>query len=198
MFQCPDPGCARTFKSVEDVELHVSVGQHTESVYDRLKREYAVKFSFLTIEGETTTSTETESYIVSSSSFSNLSQGWALHKSKGGAVRFSDKVRQYLISKFEIDVVSGRKEDPGQIAQNIRKAKSENGDRLFFRDQWLTKSQIQGFFSRLFSSRKKKPRPALSTDKDDTTEQSPDQENINHMTIVDAVINEIDLCHPIF
>ena len=88
VFHRPDPaaGCARTFNSVEDVELHVSIGRHTESVYDRLKRDYAVKFSSLTIEGETTTTTETESCTTSSSSFSNLSQGWALHKLKGGAV----------------------------------------------------------------------------------------------------------------
>ena len=197
VFQCPDPGYARTFSSVEDVELHISIGQHTESVYDRLKRHYAVKFSSLNIEGETTTSTETESSTASSSSFSNLSQGWGLHKLKGGAVRFSDKVRQYLTSKFEIGVVSWRKEDPGQVAQDMRKAKSETGDRLFSRDEWLTKSQIQGFFSRLSSSRRKKPDPAPSADRDDTAEQSLDMEDINHMTIVEEVINEIGLCHPI-
>ena len=89
------------------MELHVSIGQHTESVYDRLKRDYGVKFSSVTIEGETTTSTETDSCTASSISFSNLSQGWALHKLKGGAVRFSDKVRQYLSSKFEIGVELG-------------------------------------------------------------------------------------------
>ena len=33
---------------------------------------------------------------------SNLSEGWALHKPKGGTVRFSEKERQYLISKFDI------------------------------------------------------------------------------------------------
>ena len=117
---------------------------------------------------------------------------------KGGAVWFSDKVRQNPTSKFDIGVVSGRKEDPGQIPQDMRKAKSENGDRLFSRNEWLTKSQIQGFSFKLSSSRGKKPVPALSTGKDDTAEQSPpDKEDINHMTIVEAVINEVGLCHPI-
>ena len=45
VFQCPDPEYARTFNSVAHVELYVSVGQHTEGVYDRFKRDYAVKFS---------------------------------------------------------------------------------------------------------------------------------------------------------
>lgn len=67
-------GRTRTFKEVEDVELHVAAGQHTESVYDRLIRDYAVKFSPLTIEGEISTSNETESSTRSSSFFSNLSQ----------------------------------------------------------------------------------------------------------------------------
>ena len=77
------------------------------------------------------------------------------------------------------------------------KAKSENGDRLFSRDEWLTKSQVQGFFSRLSSSRKKKTDPALSTDEDDTFEDSIDEEDISHMTTVEAVVKEIGLCHPI-
>ena len=130
LFECPNPGCARTFKSVEDMELYVSVGQHTESVYDKLKRDWVEKFSSLTIieaRSETTT-TERES---GEPSPSDLSQGWALHKPKGGAGR------QYLTSKFDIGVQFGRKEDPGQVAQDIRKAKAENGDRLFSREECL-------------------------------------------------------------
>ena len=43
---------------------------------------------------------------------SNSSEGWALHKPKGGAVRFLEKVRQYLTSKFEI----GEQFFPGRVA----------------------------------------------------------------------------------
>ena len=84
---------------------------------------------------------------------SNLSEGWALHKPKGGAVRFSEKVRQYLTSKFEIGEQSGRKEDLRQVSQDMRKAKGENREGLFSREEWLTKAQIQGFFFPLSSSR---------------------------------------------
>lgn len=197
LFECPDPGCARTFKSVEDMELHVSVGQHTESVYDKLKRDWVEKFSSLTIieaRSETTT-TERES---GEPSPSDLSQGWALHKPKGGAGRFSDKIRQYLTSKFDIGVQSGRKEDPGQVAHDMRKAKAENGDRLFSREEWLTKSQIQGFFSRLSSSRKRKTSPVPNTGGDDTDEDCLDQEDLDHMNTVQTVVKEIGLSHPIF
>ena len=49
VLECPEPACARTFKSVEEMELHISVGQHTESVYDKLKRGWVEKFSPLTL-----------------------------------------------------------------------------------------------------------------------------------------------------
>ena len=49
MFECPDPACAITFKSVEDMELHISVGQHAQSVYDKLKRDWVEKFASLTL-----------------------------------------------------------------------------------------------------------------------------------------------------
>ena len=68
---------------------------------------------------------------------SNLSEGWALHKPKAGAVRFSEKVRQYLTSKFEIGEQSGRKEDL-RHSEDMRKGKGENWGRLFSREEWLT------------------------------------------------------------
>ena len=74
-------------------------------MYEKLNRGWAVKFSSFTLsEGDSTNFIERQS---------NLSEGWALHKPKGGAVRFSEKVRQYLTSKFETDEQCGRNEDPG-------------------------------------------------------------------------------------
>ena len=141
VLECPEPACARTFKSVEDMELHISVGQHTESVYDKLKRGWVEKFSSLSLsEDDSTNAIERQG---SEPFQSNVSEGWALHKPKGGAVRFSEKVRQYLISKFDIGEQSGRKEDPRQISQDMRKAKGGNGERLFSPEKWLIKAQIQ-------------------------------------------------------
>ena len=143
MLECLEPACARTFKSVEEMELHISVGQHTESVYDKLKRGWVEKFSSLTLSEDNSTNVIERQ---GSEPFQpDLTEGWALHKPKGGAVRFSEKVRQYLASKFEIGEQSGRKEDPRQVSQDMRKAKGENGERLFSREEWLTKAQIKDF-----------------------------------------------------
>ena len=80
----------------------------------------------------------------------------------------------------------------------MRNAKAENGDRLFSREEWLTKSQIQGFFFRLSSSRKRKTSPVPNTGGDDTDEDCLDQEDLDHMNTVQTVVKEIALSHPIF
>ena len=194
VLEYPEPACARTFKSVEDMELHISVGQHTESVYDKLKRGWVEKFSSLS-EDDSTNAIERQG---SEPFQSNVSEGWALHKPKGGAVRFSEKVRQYLISKFDIGEQSGRKEDPRQVSQDMRKAKGENGERLFSWEEWLTKAQIQGFFSRLSSSRRRRtgPSPSIAVD-DKSDEELIDENEVNHMTAVESVVTEISLTDPI-
>ena len=99
VLECPEPACARTFKSVEEMELHISVGQHTKSVYDKLKRGWVEKFWSLTLsEDDSTNVIERQGTELFQS---NISEGWALQKPKGGTVRFSEKVRQYLTSKFQ-------------------------------------------------------------------------------------------------
>ena len=80
----------------------------------------------------------------------------------------------------------------------MRKAKGENGERLFSREEWLTKAQIQGFFSRLSSSRRRRagPSPSITVD-DRSDEELIDENEVNHMTVVELVVTEIGLTHPI-
>ena len=80
----------------------------------------------------------------------------------------------------------------------MRKAKGENGERLFSREEWLTKAQIQGFFFRLSSSRWRRAGSSPSTAVDDKSdEELIDEEEVNHMTTVESVVTEIGLTHPI-
>ena len=80
------------------------------------------------------------------------------------------------------------------MSQDMRKAKGENGERLFSRKEWLTKAQIQGFFSRFSSSRRRRAGPSPSTAVDDKS----DEEEVSHMTTVESVLTEIGLTRPIF
>ena len=80
----------------------------------------------------------------------------------------------------------------------MRTAKGENGERLFSREEWLTKAQIQGFFSRLSSSRKRRAGPSPSTAVDDNSdEELIDEREVSHMITVESVVKEIGLTHPI-
>ena len=71
--------------------------------------------------------------------------GRALHKPKGGQTHFSDKVRGYLQKKFGIGRKTGRKEDPAQVADDMRNARKTDGTQVFSRMEWLSKLKIQGF-----------------------------------------------------
>ena len=56
-----------------------------------------------------------------SASCSDLQLGWALHKPRSQAVRFTDEVKQCLTTRFELGERTGNKADPGKVA-----ADSEN------------------------------------------------------------------------
>ena len=50
LFECPEPGCQKAFKSFCELEVHVEIGNHgntpmSESFYDRMRREWAKRFS---------------------------------------------------------------------------------------------------------------------------------------------------------
>ena len=55
---------------------------------------------------------------------------------------------------------SGLKADPQQVSNDMRKARDEQNRRLFEREEWLTKSQVQGFFSRLSANRRRQHAPS--------------------------------------
>ena len=78
----------------------------------------------------------------------------------------------------------------------MRKAKGGNGERLFSPEEVLTKAQIQGFFSRLSSSRRRRagPSPSIAVD-DKSDEELIDENEVNHMTAVESVVTK--LAYPI-
>ena len=65
-----------------------------------------------------------------SASCSDLQLGWVLHKPRTQAVRFTDGVKQYLTTRFELGERTHNKADPGKVA-----ADSENiEERRWFAD----------------------------------------------------------------
>ena len=68
------------------------------------------------------------------------------YPSHGQDPRFTDKVKNYLTARFDLGEQSGRKADPQQVSYDMRKARDEQNNRLFDRQEWLSKTQVQGFF----------------------------------------------------
>ena len=90
-----------------------------------------------------------------SASCSDLQLGWALYKPRSRAVRFTDEVKQYLTTRFELGERTGNKADPRKVAADMRTSRNPDGSRMFERKDWLTKSQVQGFVSRLAATRRR-------------------------------------------
>jgi hypothetical protein len=206
-YECPDPSCSEEFAKHSELELHLNVYGHRtvshpvkESLYEYLKMDWVHRFETLSLQEERPSSVCVAEN-ADKTTHPQLSMGWALH-TISSSKRFFTKVREYLTTKFNIGQETGRKEDPAQVAKDMRAASTVDGERMFHRTEWLTKSQIQGFFSRL--SRKTKESQVVMTDdlesesEDDYLEEYACQEHENHLSDPRrAVSDKIGLSHPI-
>ena len=66
-----------------------------------------------------------------SASCSDLQLGWALHKPRSQAVRFTDEIKQYLTTRIEFGEGAGNKVDPGKVAADMRTLRNPDGSRMF-------------------------------------------------------------------
>ena len=162
MFECSKPGCVKSFQTFSELESHLDVGDHcvkderpSETLYDKLRRDWADRFttSVNVTENEPSEPNIHQSENVSIPALHTVIMGWALHRPRAGSIRLTYKVKKYLTAKFDLGEQSGLKADPQQVSNDMRKTRDEQNRRLFERDEWLTKSQVQGFFSRLAASR---------------------------------------------
>ena len=132
LFFCPEPGCQMVFKKLSGLESHLDVGEHrqerggSETVYDKLRRDWAKKF--LTVDNNKETS---RTLLAHSDEHSDLQVGWALQKPRSQAVRFTDEVKQYLTQKFDLRERTGNKADPGKVAADVRTSRKPDCSRMF-------------------------------------------------------------------
>ena len=82
-----------------------------------------------------------------------LDMGWAL-KSKAKVVRFNEKQKSYLESRFLHGEKLGKKESGEAVAKDMRKARDAKNERLFSIEEFLTPQQINSYFSRFAAKRR--------------------------------------------
>ena len=85
---------------------------------------------------------------------SRLADG-RLQKLRGGGTRFSEKVKSYLTAQFDVDTQTGRKPDLSEVATDMTTTRNTVVQERS-RDEWLTKGQVQSFFSRPSAISRKK------------------------------------------
>ena len=154
LFSCSEPGCQMVLRKLSDLESHLDAGEHRQlqqgcdsyTLYDKIRRDWAEKF--FTVDKDV----KTCSQLIAPCNSDHL----ALHKLRSEAVWFSVEVKQYQTAKFDLGESTDNKEDPGKVAADMRMAKNPDGSRMFKRKDWLRKSQVQSFFSRLANTRRRK------------------------------------------
>ena len=209
LFECSIVGCGKVFRRFEDLELHLDVGKHentvqSESLYDQLRRDWAEKF--LTIDcrkkSKNADVVEPMGAVSSDQNACENSMGWALSKSRAGSIRFSQNVRDYLTERYDLGEITGMKSNPSDVENDMRNARNERNEKRFSRDEWLTATQIKNFFSRLSAARKKhgneKARVLMSDlESSDDEDLLAIAQDICDQELVDSILERLDVQHPI-
>ena len=149
-FGCPNPQCSEEFHSRSELETHLNVITHhspvetvQRSLYDQLRIDWVQRFQSISLDTKRQSRPASEVEIATSTEGNLLQMGWALHKTRSGQTHFSDNVREYLQKKFDIGKETGRKEDPAQVAGDMREARNTDGTRMFGRAEWLSKNSLK-------------------------------------------------------
>ena len=192
LFSCPQEGCVRVFQRLSALERHLSLeacelSPEKYCMLDLAKQEYASRLQ----EGTgIVPSLQVPASHVSADNDQAYKEGWALKGAKK-AERFSDAQKSYLEAKFNIGQGTGKKLDPGVVAEDMRRARGPNGERLFAVTEFLSAQQVSSFFSRLAA--KARQQEVQVTEQDVLAVE----EQVNFSTARDSVLSSLHITHPI-
>ena len=141
-----------TFRNENEAQDHMDTGTHQlvlerETVYDTIRRKWAQHVTgIVSRSAECSRSAYPPDTNLSSCSDNNLSlQGWAL-KGQKTSTKTSNKVKEFLIAKFNEGLLSGKKANPFDVSMEMQDAKDPKGLAFFSPEEWKTSRQISSFF----------------------------------------------------
>ena len=105
-------------------------------------------------------------------------------------------MKEYLTKKFDFGEKKRQKVDPEQVAKDMRNSRNLENQRIFGREDWLTKAQVQGFFSRLASARRKRGYSDATNQEEKDEDYRPGEEDEQRQA-VEEVMEDLGLKHPI-
>lgn len=197
LFLCPEDGCIKSYQRFSALQHHLDCGKHEralerETLLDKAVRGYAVRLE------EQFASVPHLQHCAENQSAANqpaplLPMGWALKTSQSSRTRFTEKQKNYLMSKFIIGEQTGQKVNAASVARSMISARDTNGDRLFNSAEFLTGQQITSYFSRLASKRTIQGRDSTQSESDD---ESAETEMVFN-DLREEVLTNIQPVHPI-
>ena len=150
MSECSEPGCIESFQTFSELGPHLDIGDHcvkevtqSETLYDKLRRDWVDMFT--TSVSVTKDATCTPASQKRPGELVNVIRP-SCGEPRAGSSRFTEKVKNYLTARFDLGEQTGRKADPQQVSNDMRKTTDEQNNRPFDRKEWLIKTQVQGFF----------------------------------------------------
>ena len=166
---------------------HTNTSEGTESIYHKVKRDWAKMFTTLSLtarnprpaEDSVSAAVSVMEGNICRVNYKVLPRGWALKQLKGSKP-FPPNIKNY----------------PAQVVADMRTARNENGDRLFSRNEWLNATQIKGFFSRMTAKQRRQGR--LNSDIVFSTEDVECLEYESERNAqVEEVFGQLAVKHPI-
>ena len=102
LFECKGPGYSYVFTTYDELQDHTNFGEHRlnlqsqEGIYDRLCRQWAFKFSTLSLANESNYKQQPadKEHSAPIEDCKSESEGWALQKPRGGSIRFSEVISE--------------------------------------------------------------------------------------------------------
>ena len=182
------------------MQAHLDEGKHKralekETLFDKARKGYAAR-----ITGEQTKVPTFGFYAASKISVdklhSTLEMGWAL-KTTRSRTHFTEEQRKFLTEQFLIGEECGKKADPQQVSQEMRRVRDEKAARIFSGKDILSPQQVAGFFSRLAARIRKTSATSNEESGSEDEEQCAIEAEALHSHLREVVSEEIALRHPI-
>ena len=196
-----------TFKTPEEAEAHMDAGKHvrasdldSESVYDAARKKWANQVGEMHVaSGDRQRIAFEEARPSSVRERHNVA--WAL-KSTKRTTRMEEKVKAFLVQKFNQGVMGGQKADPIQVAREMKSIRDSSGKLQFKPDKSRTAQQISSFFARMSALQRQRQTDETESEEEQevTDEDLTALESEDHIqAICQEVYRDIEqtISHPI-
>ena len=198
IFSCPGESYIKTLQWASSLHAHLDEGRHKHALEKKILLDKAKRGHVTKITGERT-QVPTVGFrpAASQGAVAPLQMGWALKTAKRKTM-FSQEQNKYLTEQFVIGEESGKKVDPKQVSQDMRKVRSESEVRLFLGKDVLSSQQVSSLFSRLAAKiRKASPTEPEKPESDNDEQQNAIEAESLHSQLHKVVHDEVALRHSI-